>query len=70
VAKPTYIRRPKFRQPLKLLVPVYPLGLAEEPAFGEEAAEEMDAAREKRRGLWPLVESANGALAKAEGGAT
>jgi len=25
VAKPTCVRRPKFRQPLKLLVPAYPL---------------------------------------------
>jgi len=53
-----------------LLVPVYRLGLAEERAFGEAAAEEMDAAREKRRGLWPLVESADKLPEKAEGGAT
>jgi len=26
VAKPMCVRRPKFRQPLKLLVPAYPLG--------------------------------------------
>jgi len=25
VAKPTFVRRPKFRQPLKLLVPAYRL---------------------------------------------
>jgi len=48
----------------------YVLGLAEERAFGEDAAEEMDAAREKRRGLWPLVESADKLPENAEGGAT
>ena len=37
----------------------YVLGLCEEKAFGEEAAEEMDAVRDKRRGLWPLPSAAD-----------
>ena len=32
----------------------YVLGLAEERAFGEEVAEDMDDERDRRRGLWPL----------------
>ena len=31
----------------------YVLGLAEERAFGEEVSEDMDSARDVKRGLWP-----------------
>ena len=44
----------------------YVLGLAEERAFGEEAAEDMDTERDRRRGLWPLPSAADKASENAE----
>ena len=44
----------------------YVLGLAEERAYGEEAAEDMDSARDRRRGLWPLPSAADEGAEKAE----
>ena len=44
----------------------YVLGLAEERAYGEEAAEDMDAERDRRRGLWPLPSAADEGAENAE----